>query len=54
MFQVFAAIHSAVEQHSSRDFGVEVPHHLSNTKSVRLLMKFIYNRSFKIHVFPLI
>lgn len=35
MFQVFAAVHSAVESKSSRDFGVEVPHRLSNTRSVR-------------------
>ncbi|CAF3150763.1 unnamed protein product [Rotaria socialis] len=34
MFQVYTAVHSAAEQHSSRDFGVEVPHHLSNTKSI--------------------
>ncbi|CAF1196234.1 unnamed protein product [Rotaria sordida] len=36
MFQVFTAVHSAVEQNSSRDFSVEVPHRLSNTKSVRI------------------
>ncbi|CAF0897490.1 unnamed protein product [Rotaria sp. Silwood1] len=34
MFQVFTAVHSAVEKNSSRDFCVEVPHRLSNTKSV--------------------
>ena len=34
MFQVFAAVHSAIEQSSSRDFSVEVPHRLSNTRSV--------------------
>lgn len=35
MFQVFTAIHSAIEQKSTRDFSVDVPHRLSNTKSVR-------------------
>ncbi len=39
MFQVFTAVHSAVEQNSSRDFGVEVPHRLSNTRSVRINLK---------------
>ncbi len=34
MFQIFAAVHSAVEQTSSREFGVEVPHRLANTRSV--------------------
>jgi len=39
MFQVFAAVHSAVEQSSSRDFSVEVPYRLSNTRSVRMNSK---------------
>ncbi len=39
MFQVFAAVHSAVEQSSSRDFSVEVPYCLSNTRSVRMNSK---------------
>ncbi|UJR28813.1 hypothetical protein I4U23_010037 [Adineta vaga] len=34
MFQVFTAVHSAVESNSSRDFGVEVPYRLSNTRSI--------------------
>ena len=41
MFQVFAAVHSAIEQNSSRDFTVELPHQLSNTKSVGFQMKFM-------------
>ncbi|CAF0721108.1 unnamed protein product [Adineta steineri] len=34
MFQVFTAVHSALETNSSKDFGVEVPHRLSNTRSI--------------------
>ncbi|CAF2932121.1 unnamed protein product [Rotaria sp. Silwood2] len=34
MFQVFTAVHSAVEENSSKDFCIKVPHRLSNTKSV--------------------
>jgi len=34
LFQVFSAVHSAVEQSSSRDFSVEVPYRLSNTRSI--------------------
>jgi len=34
VFQVFAAVHSALGQQSSRDFSVEVPYRLANSKAI--------------------
>lgn len=34
MFQVYTVVHSAIQEGSSKDFSVDVPHRLATTRSV--------------------